>query len=158
LVIRSVDQKVAAPAANITVAKYAPAILTDTTTLNALLFHNDGTMVSKSHPAKRDEPLVMYAIGMGPTKGGAVTAGQPSPATPLAITDKAEVFFGDPAIKEAGIIVDWSGLVPGSIGLYQLNLRVPGAHIKGDALPATIRIGGVDSAKTGPAVPRVAVE
>jgi hypothetical protein len=80
------------------------------------------------------------------------------PAGPLAVTDKAQVFFGDPTIKEAGIIVDWSGLVPGSIGLYQLNLRVPGAHIKGDALPATIRIGGVDSAKTGPAIPHVAVE
>ncbi|MEO8128637.1 MAG: beta-propeller fold lactonase family protein, partial [Bryobacteraceae bacterium] len=158
LVIRSVDQKVATAATNITVVKYAPAILVNTATLDALIFHDDGTPVNKSHPAKRDEPIVMYAIGLGPTKGATIATGKPTPASPLSVTDKAEVFFGDPTIKEAGIIVDWSGLVPGSIGLYQLNLRVPGAHLRGDALPAIIRIGGVDSAKTGPAVPHIAVD
>lgn len=156
--VRSVDQKVSTAATNITVVKYAPAILVDTATLNALVFHDDGTPVNKSHPAQRDEPIMMYAIGLGPTKGATITSGKPTPASPLSVTDKAEVFFGDPTIREAGIIVDWSGLVPGSIGLYQLNLRVPGAHLKGDALPAIIRIGSVDSAKTGSAIPHIAVE
>jgi len=120
------------------VVKYAQAILTNAATLDALVFHDDGTPVDKSHKAKRDEPIVMYAIGLGPTKGATITAGRRTPASPLYVTDKVEVFFGDPTIKEARIIVDWSGLVPGSIGLYQLNLRVPGAHLKGDALPAII--------------------
>lgn len=157
LVVRAVDQKVATQATSITVVKYAPAILVDTATLNALVFHQDGTQVDQSNPAHRDEPIVMYAIGLGLTKGAAITTGRPTPSSPLSVSDKAEVFFGNPKIKEAGIIVDWSGLVPGSIGLYQLNLRVPGAHLSGDALPALIRIGGVDSAKTGPAVPHIAV-
>ena len=87
--IRSIDQKVAGSRSNITVSKYAPAILTDTA-LNALVFHEDGRQVNKSHPAKRDEPLVMYAIGLGPTKGGTVIAGKPSPANPLAITARKQ--------------------------------------------------------------------
>ena len=71
---------------------------------------------------------------LGLTTGGKVTGGNPSPSSPLALTGTVEVFFGDPTWSQAGIIVDWSGLAPGFVGLYQLNLRVPGTHIKGDAL------------------------
>ena len=61
-------------------------------------------------------------------------------------------------MKQAAIIVDWSGLTPGSVGLYQLNLRVPGFHISGDALPVMLKIGNVTSPTTGPLVPVVPVE
>jgi uncharacterized protein (TIGR03437 family) len=44
------------------------------------------------------------------------------------------------------------------VGVYQLNLRVPGFHEKGDALPVMVRIGGVDSPTTGVVVPTIAVE
>ncbi|MDQ6706201.1 MAG: hypothetical protein M3Z85_09550, partial [Acidobacteriota bacterium] len=96
--------------------------------------------------------------GLGPTHGGTVVAGKPAPSSPLAITDKVQVFFGDPRLSQSQVIVQWSGLVPGYIGLNQINLVVPGAHTKGDALPVTIRIGGVNSPATGPAVPKVAVQ
>jgi uncharacterized protein (TIGR03437 family) len=158
LVVRSIDRKMAAIAQQITVSKYAPAVLVDPPSGQILLFHRDGRAVSKSNPAKRDEPLTMYAVGLGPTTGGAVSAGNASPSSPLAVTDKVQVFFGDPTIKEAGIIVDWSGLAPGFVGLYQLNLRVPGDHLRGDALPVTLRIGTLDSPKSGPVTPTVAVD
>jgi len=157
VVVRSISRKAASGTANITVAKYAPAVLVDVD--GPAIFHKDGRRVSKDHPAKRDEPLVLYAAGLGPTKGGKVSAGTPSPASPLAVTDRVQVYFGpNPAIKEAEVIVDWSGLVPGQIGVYQLNLRVPGAHVKGQALPVTLRIGGVNSPTTGPNAPLVAVD
>ena len=38
----------------------------------------------------------------------------------------------------------------GLVGVYQINARVPGFHLKGDALPVTLRIGGVSSPTTGP--------
>jgi uncharacterized protein (TIGR03437 family) len=158
LIVRAIDRKLASASQTVTVAKYAPAVLVEPTTGQIALFHRDGRPVTKSNKARRDEPLVMYALGLGPTKGGSVTAGNASPSSPLAVTDPVEVFFGDPRYKEAGIIVDWSGLTPGFIGLYQLNLRVPGAHISGDALPVTIKIGNVSSPATGPLVPLVAVD
>jgi uncharacterized protein (TIGR03437 family) len=68
------------------------------------------------------------------------------------------VYFGNPLIREAEIIVEWSGLVPGQIGVYQVNLRVPGAHIKGSEVPVTLKIGGVSSPSTGSVVPKVAVD
>ena len=86
-----------------------------------------------------------------------MTAGTPSPDNPLAVTDKVQVYFGNPGIKEAEVIVDWSGLQPGNVGVYQINMRVPGDHVRGDALPITIRIGGVNSPTTGANVPTVSV-
>jgi uncharacterized protein (TIGR03437 family) len=141
----------------VSVSKYAPAVLTDTSDGQPLLYHADGSYVSKSNPANRDEPLTMYAIGLGPTTGGAVTAGEPSPSSPLAVSGTVAVFFGNPLFKQAAIIVDWNGLAPQLIGIYQLNLRVPGFHISGDALPITLEIGGTSSPTTGPVVPYVAV-
>jgi len=158
VVIRSIDTKSASAAQQITIAKYAPNIFTDPETRFAAIYHPDGRPVSKSSPAKRDEPLLMFATGLGPVKGGRMVSGNPSPSSPLAVTDPVELFFGDPRIQQAEIIVDWSGLTPGFIGVYQLNIRVPGEHIRGEALPVTLRVGGVESQKTGPAVPIVAVD
>ena len=70
--------------------------------------------------------------------------------------DKNKV--SDALIKEAGIIVDWSGLMPGMIGVYQINCRIPGNHYNGNALPVTLRIGGVSSATTGPTAAVVYVD
>jgi uncharacterized protein (TIGR03437 family) len=157
VVVRSLDQKTASQEVTLTVSKYAPAIFVDENGQPAI-FHLDGRPVSKRAPAKRDERVVVYATGLGVTRGGLVTDGNPSPARPLAVTDKVDAFFGIPGIKEAAMIVEWSGLAPGYIGLYQINVRVPGAHVRGEALPAVIRIGGVSSPMTGPAVPRGAVD
>jgi uncharacterized protein (TIGR03437 family) len=157
LMVRAIDRKAAATAGTITVAKYAPAIFVNADTKAAFVFRQDGSPVTKDSPANRDEHLTLYATGLGPTHGGAVSSGRPAPLDTLAVTDPVELFFGNPKIKEAAIIVDWSGLTPGFIGLYQVNLRVPGAHIKGNALPVTLRIGGVDSQSTGPVVPVIAV-
>ena len=156
LVVRSIGGQAASSTVNVTVSKYAPAVFVDAQ--GAALYHADGTRVNRDHPGKRDEKLTLYATGLGVTTGGRVTAGTPSPASPLAVTAPVLLYFGNPLIKEAGIIVDWSGLLPGSIGVYQINCRIPGAHIKGDALPITLKIGGVSSPTTGSNVPQVWVE
>jgi uncharacterized protein (TIGR03437 family) len=155
LVVRSVSNQAASGAANLSVAKYAPAIFMDSQ--GPAIFHRDGTRVTPDNPASRDESLTMYATGLGVTTGGRVTAGGLSPSSPLAVTAPLQVFFGNPTISYAGIIVDWSGLLPGSIGVYQINIRVPGTHVKGNALPVTLRIGGVSSPTTGANVATVAV-
>src|SRR5262249_8350030 len=148
MVVRSIAKKSGSNTAPVTVAKYAPAVFVDAD--GPAIFHKDGRRISQANPAKRDEPLVIYAGGLGPTQGGKVTAVSPSLTSPLAVMDKVQLFFGNPSIKEAEVIVDWSGLVPGNVGVYQINARVPGAHVKGNALPVTLRIGGVNSPTTGP--------
>jgi uncharacterized protein (TIGR03437 family) len=156
LVVRSVDRKAASLPAQVQVAKYSPAVIVNEN--QVAVFHADGRPVTRDDPAKRDRPIVLYAAGLGPTKGGRVVSGSPSPEEPLAVTDPVEVFFGDPRYNGSEIIVDWSGLVPGQVGIYRIDLRVPGYHLRGESLPITLRIGNVTSPTAGPVVPTVAVD
>jgi len=156
LVVRSIASQAASGAVTVTVLRYAPAIFVDAQ--GPAVFHRDGRRVDQAHPAKRDEPLTIYATGMGTTTGGRVTAGSPSPSSPLAVTAPVNLYFGDPTIKQAAVIVDWSGLLPGYIGVYQINARVPGFHLSGESLPVTLRIGGVSSITTGTTAARVFVD
>jgi len=156
LVVRSIANQAASGSATVTVSKYAPAIFLDAT--GPMIFHKNGPRVDKAHPASRDEPLILYLTGLGVTTGGKVTTGQPSPTNPLAVTQPVSLNFGPTTIANTAVIVDWSGLTPGMIGLYEIHARVPGNHWKGDALPVTVRIGGVSSVTTGPSAAVVYVD
>ncbi len=156
LVVRSLTGQAASNTATVTVSKYAPAVFVDSQ--GTALYHADGTRVDKDNPGTRDEKLTLYATGMGVTTGGRVTAGTPAPASPLAVTGPVLLYFGNPLIKQAAVIVDWSGLLPGYIGVYQINCRIPGSHLNGDGLPITVKIGGVSSPTSGVNVPLVWVQ
>jgi uncharacterized protein (TIGR03437 family) len=157
LLVRSIANHTASSSQTVTVSKYAPAVIVDPTTGVASIYHADGSAVTKDNPATRDEKLTMYASGLGPTTGGTVTAGLPSPVNPLAVTGKVSVYFGPKGYSQAPMIVDWSGLAPGLIGVYLVNITVPGVHLKGDQLPVTISVGGVSSPTTGSNLPYVAL-
>jgi uncharacterized protein (TIGR03437 family) len=157
LLVRSIANQAASFPQMVTVSKYAPAVIVDPSTGLASIYHADGSPVTKDKPATRDEKLTIYASGLGPTTGGAVTAGQPSPDNPLAVTGKVSVYFGEKGYSQAPMIVDWSGLAPGLIGVYRINVTVPGVHLKGDQLPVSISVGGVSSPTTGSNLPYVAL-
>lgn len=158
LVVRAVDRKIASVGYTLTVSKYAPAVFVDPVTDQAAIYHPDGRPVTKQNPARRDRVVSIFATGLGAVKGARVVAGTPAPEEPLAVTDPVKVFFGDPAWQQSEMIVEWSGLQPGSIGVYRIDVRVPGFRTRGDSLPVTIRIGGVDSPSSAPVVPKVAVD
>ncbi|MBI3210339.1 MAG: beta-propeller fold lactonase family protein [Candidatus Solibacter usitatus] len=160
VVVRSIDKKTSSVnTALATLTKYSPAVLVDVESKQAAIyFKDDGSPVTRNNPASRDKRLLMYAIGLGPTKGSTITSGLPTPASPVAKTDPVEVFFGDPRFSQAGIVVESSHLMPGLVGVYELQLYVPGNHLKGDNLDVTVRIGGVSSPTKGPLDPVVAVQ
>jgi uncharacterized protein (TIGR03437 family) len=158
LVVHSItNQATSLGAVQVTIAKYAPAVFTDSTG-RAAIYHQDGKPVTKDNPTTRDQRLVMYATGLGTTTGGTVVTGAPAPSKPLAVTAQLAVYFGDASYSQSAIKVEWSGLVPGMIGLYQIDLYVPGTHMKGDNLPVSVKIGGVSSPVSGTLVPTVAIQ
>jgi uncharacterized protein (TIGR03437 family) len=156
LVVRSIANKAASASQTLTVSKYAPAVFVDPSTKQAAIMHADGSYVTPSNPTTRDEQLMMFATGLGIPTGVTLTAGTPAPPSPPAPVKGVEVYFGNPSYSNSGIIVNWAGLAPGFIGVYQINLTVPGNHMEGNALPVTVKVGGVSSPTTGPLVPTVA--
>jgi uncharacterized protein (TIGR03437 family) len=77
--------------------------------------------ITEASPAKQGEVVVIYLSGMGATNP-AVTSGDPAPSTP----PYAEVTAA-PAVTLDGqtATVQFAGLVPGLVGLYQVNFQVP---------------------------------
>jgi uncharacterized protein (TIGR03437 family) len=79
-----------------------------------------------SHPAKRGDALVIYSIGLGATTP-AVADGAAAPGSePLARTNIPDVMFGGGFTgAPANAQILFSGLTPGFVGLYQVNVIVP---------------------------------
>lgn len=157
MVIRSLDNKVASAAQTVRLQRYAPAVMVDPVSQQAFVFHADGKPVTKDDPTHRDDRLVIYALGLGPTKGTRVPSGMPAPSSPLAEIDTCKVYIGDPRYREAEMDVEWCGLVPGYVGLYQINVYVPWYVIRGEKVPLSLTVGGVSSPSTAPVLPFVSV-
>jgi uncharacterized protein (TIGR03437 family) len=117
-------------------ANYSPGIfaVTDGAT-NAVIWAVNPTAV----PAKRGGSIVIYANGLGPVSA-AQSSGEPASSTDLVGTNAAPtVTIGG---SQAGII--FSGLTPGSVALYQVNVSIPSNAPTGTQ-PLKLSIGGQDT-------------
>jgi uncharacterized protein (TIGR03437 family) len=121
---------------SITVAVATPGMysLSDGTTLAQ---HQDATLVDSTHPAKPGEALVLYLIGMGLTNQSLVS-GQGSPSNPLAAVSLT------PTVTLDGetVVPFFTGLTPGFVGLFQMNIIVP-ADARSGALTLTVTQGNL---------------
>ncbi|MBC8164533.1 MAG: S8 family serine peptidase [Bryobacteraceae bacterium] len=88
---------------------------------------------------RRSDVISLYANGLGPVDNQPAS-GEPSPSGPLATTRTA------PTVTVGGRSAEvlFSGLAPGFVGLYQINLRIP-ADAPSGAQPVVISAGGVSS-------------
>jgi uncharacterized protein (TIGR03437 family) len=113
-------------------ATYAPGVFAITDA--------NGAVISQANPAKGGQTIIVYANGLGPVDQP-IVSGDPTPSTqPLANTRVT------PSVNIGGSTaqVNFSGLTPGSVGLYQMNVVVPAGAPNGTQ-QMRISIGGVDS-------------
>lgn len=82
--------------------------------------HADGSTVSVSRPLAGGELIQMYATGLGAVSSN-TPIGAAAPAVPLALTSATPQI----SVSDSQLPVAFSGLVPGYIGLYQVNATVP---------------------------------
>ncbi len=99
-----------------------------------------------SHPAKIGDVLTIYAIGLGPTsptvaEGAAAPAAEPLARTPLPIVTFGGGFAGSPTQGT----VFYSGLTPGFVGLYQINVAIPPDAPIGNAIGLQLSVDGATS-------------
>jgi uncharacterized protein (TIGR03437 family) len=96
-----------------TIAQYSPGIFVVTHAAT-------GALITDSNPAAVGERLVVYCTGLGPVSGPMVT-GQPASLTTLQQTTAQATA----KINSIPATVEFSGLTPGFLGLYQVNIIVP---------------------------------
>ncbi len=90
----------------------------------------------RARPVERGGFVQIYASGLGPVSN-APPDGAPAPSAPpfAATLETPEVTIGGvPAT------VTFSGLAPGLVGLYQLNVQVPVTAPAGDAVAVVVRV------------------
>ncbi len=80
-----------------------------------------------THPAKAGDIVIVYAIGMGQTTP-AIQTGEAAPTKPLDNVPDTKVCFGGstPFAKADCFTPSFAGLSPTFVGLYQLNVTIPG--------------------------------
>jgi len=98
-------------------------------------------LVDSNHAVKAGEVVVIYATGLGATSP-TVATGQAAPAVPplALVTTPVKVTIG--GVEAA---VEFAGLAPGFVGLYQVNARVPAGVMAGNAVPLVLTQNGVAS-------------
>jgi len=105
----------------------------------AVVVNQDGSVNSPTSPAKVGDTLVAYFTGGGPVSAaGPLTTGFPTPAGLSPVS-------GTNTVKVSGVeaTVNYIGLTPGSIGLYQANFVVP--KVAAGDHPLVITIAGQNS-------------
>jgi len=110
-------------------ATYSPGIFAVTDGVN-------NAVISAANPAKRGGSIVIYANGLGPV-GTPQSSGDPASSTQLVYTSTT------PTVTIGGSMAPpiFSGLTPGIVGLYQVNVSVP-ADAPTGTQALTLSIGG----------------
>jgi uncharacterized protein (TIGR03437 family) len=86
----------------------------------ASALHANLTQINTASPARPGESILLFLTGLGAVNPP-VADGVPAPSNPLSATVvPISVLFG---IQEG--LVTFSGLAPGFVGLYQINVTVP---------------------------------
>lgn len=132
---------------NITLVPFAPALFTTNsqgTGQAAAVIGATGELAAPtgafpgSRPADRGEIVALFCTGLG-NVNHPPDPGAPAQSKPLSHTMAA------PTVTVGGQTapVPFSGLAPGYVGLYQVNIQIPDAAPSGAAVPITLSIGGV---------------
>jgi uncharacterized protein (TIGR03437 family) len=91
-----------------------------------------------SRPARRGEFLEIYGTGLGPVSRTPSDGAKASSA--LSVSQIPDVTIGGVAASVA-----FSGLTPGSVGVYQIDVQVPPGTPLGDAVPVVVSLNGTAS-------------
>jgi adhesin/invasin len=118
------------------VASAAPGIFTWGDGRGAIL-NQDASLNTPETPAARGSAAIVYATGQGKVEPP-VPDGTPASAEPLSGTSALpEVTVGGAPAQ-----VLFSGLAPGFVGLWQMNIVVPQGAPTGANVPVRVALGG----------------
>ncbi len=96
-----------------------------------------------TRPAKPGDILQIYCTGLGPVMEPGSGSNPPDGSPPQGTTNTVAT----PTVTIGGITapLQFSGLAPGFVGLYQINVQVPANAPTGNAVALQIQLGGLTS-------------
>jgi uncharacterized protein (TIGR03437 family) len=145
----TVDEGLFGNVVTLPLSNYAPAFFLNSGNVADALDANY-KIITASNPAVRGQYIALYVNGLGPTTNQPASGAEAPGAPNLATTTT------QPVVTIGGVPVTpvFSGLAPGIVGEYQVNVQVPTSIAAGNQ-PITISIGGVTSpAKTAGSSPQ----
>jgi uncharacterized protein (TIGR03437 family) len=139
------SNNVSSSAATVKVGEFSPAVFAIGTM--AAVQNVDGSLAQPAgsipgrttHPAAIGDVVIIYATGLGP-----VDTTPEEGAIPSKTTHSLHKPFV--AIGGIGAEIQFSGLSPQFVGVYQLNVVIPNIA-PGDAVPVQLSLGGITSPK-----------
>lgn len=115
----------------------APGFFTSTATGRGQVsaINEDGTINGATNPIARGQVISLYGTGLGRVSN-APADGRPAPSSPLAEGARPDVSFNLLPARPDDVL--YSGLAPGFVGLWQLNVRVPLTTPPGNQIPVVV--------------------
>jgi uncharacterized protein (TIGR03437 family) len=140
LIVRTGGQ--ASDAFSVTVQPFAPAIFRtgqagDQTRLATVIRARNNDFVNFTNPIHPNELITIYLTGLGQVSPG-VAFGDGAPFDPLALALTTPVV----TLGNVELPILFAGLVPGSVGVYQINAFIPDYVQSAVQTPLEIRQGG----------------
>jgi uncharacterized protein (TIGR03437 family) len=128
----------------LTLGAAAPGIFTinQTGTGQGAIFNGATNILADANaPVSVGDVITIYCTGLGEVNNEP-NSGAPAPGTPNLATT-----IIPPSVTVGGVTANlpYSGLTPGSIGLYQINALIPDGVAPGNAVPVVISASGIDS-------------
>jgi uncharacterized protein (TIGR03437 family) len=97
---------------------------------------------NSTHPAKAGSYITFFGTGQGRVNGMPAD-GHPTPASPLLPANPSlKVFINSDFVPQSS--VQFSGLAPGLVGVWQINVKIPANVPPGD-VPVFVDLEGINS-------------
>ncbi len=134
---------VSAPPMQASLTSLAPGLLTvnqQGTGQGAILIAGTGQLASAAEPVNRTDAVSIYCVGLG------AVSNPPPSGSPVFGSALAQT-LATPTVAFGGVegTLLFSGLAPGFVVLYQVNVRLPLNAPAGPTVPVALNIGGVAS-------------
>ncbi len=133
---------------NFTILPAAPSVFRSgsagpETGLATITRADNGQLITPTNPVHPGDTIIIWATGLGRTSP-VIDTGAAAPSDPL----PSAVISPSVTLGGTTLNILYAGLVPGSVGLYQVNATVPHSVPLGMEIPLTLSQGGISTTLT----------